>query len=301
MTTATATEEQTAELTPAQAEADEEAGFNSTIELPTGSETDTPVLEDVERPSPEPTAASEEVITEPEFKAARISEDAFQKLLSSATEIEQVKAAIEQRYNGLGGKIGGLERIVNEFKSGAGKKAEISRDDMKELLEEFPEFGERAITGLNRALAKVHVNGGSGLTPDQVEEIVVKREEAREIVRLDKRQKDWREIIGLKDPKTGQLPSTPYRQWLSTQEESYRTDIEGSTDADEIAESIKKFKEFTASKPNVPAQKPQLTDRERELRRAVQPRSAGGGSVAAGAQDEETAMAEAFKRELRRN
>mgnify|MGYP003392974971 CR=1 FL=1 len=298
----TATEEQTAELTPAQAEAEEEAGFNSTIEQPTGSETDTPVRDQAGTPSPDVAETSEETPEPVEFKAARISEEEFQRVLSRTTEIDQIKAAIEQRYNGLGGKIGGIERLLNELRTGTGKKAEVSRDDMKELLEEYPEFGERAITGLNRALAKIQVGGGSsGLTAEQAEEIYEQKAVTKEIARLDKKQKDWREIVGLRDPVTQQFPDTAYRRWLALQDEDYRTEISNSTDSGDILESITKFNSYVASKTTPkPKPKTETTERERELRRAVQPKSVGGGAVATSPQDEETAMLDAYKAEQRK-
>lgn len=298
----TATEEQTSALTTAEAEAEEEAAFAGTTDMPTGLETDTPVLDQADTPSTETAETSEET-SEPEFKAARISDEDFQKLLSKATEIDQIKAAIEQRYNGLGGKIGGIERTLTELRTGTGKKAEVSRDDMKELLEEFPEFGERTITGLNRAFAKLHVGGGSsGLTAEQVEEIVEHRAVTKEISRLDKKQKDWRGIVGLKDPVTQQFPDTAYRRWLALQDAEYQHEVSNSNDSEEILESITKFKSYVALK-TTPAPKPPapVSARERELRRAVQPRSAGGGTVATSPQDEETAMQEAYKAEQKRN
>jgi hypothetical protein len=175
---------------------------------------------------------------------------------------------------------------------------------MKELLEEFPEFGERAITGLNRAFAKLQIPGGApGLTAEQVEEIVEARTVTREIARLDKKQKDWRDIVGLKDPVTQQFPDTAYRRWLALQDEDYRAEISQSTDSGEILESITKFKSYVASKTTdspKPKPAPETSQRERELRRAVQPKSVGGGTVAPSPLDEEAAMQEAYKAERKR-
>lgn len=306
MTTATAPEEQTSELTPAQAEAQEEAGFNSTTVLPTGPDTDTPVVDEAVTPSSEPAVASP---VEPDFKSAQISEEAFQKLLAKATEVDEIKAAIEQRYNGLGGKIGGIERFLSELKAGSGKKVEISKDDLKELFDEedgFPQFGEKALLGLNRALAKISVLGGSTMTPEQLDTLLSEREAHREIVRLDRKQPDWRDTVGLPDPVTKAVPDTDYRRWLATQPDDYQQDIKDSVSAREIAESITQFKEFKTSqaqKPKTPTEPktPAVTERERELRRAVPLKGAGGSTLAAAAQDEEAAMAFAYEAERKRH
>jgi hypothetical protein len=196
---------------------------------------------------------------------------------------------------------------LSELRTGTGRKAEISRDDLKELMEEFPEFGERALTGLNRAFSKLSLGGG-GLTAEQAEEIWAKKETERknqeeqaaeaegqkQIHRLTKQHPDWVDVVGLKDPVTLQFPDTAYRRWLKLQDEDYQEDIRDSRDARQIAESITKFKDYVAAQSKPSEQKPKLpsgqTEREKELKRAIQPKGAGGGSTTAGPMSEDEAM-----------
>lgn len=297
-------QDDTAEITAEQATAAETAeaeGFTSAVES-TDLETDTLTEPQNETTPVEPDAPAtpEPEVEPPPVKMAEITDEAFQELLKKATKIDQIEAAFAQRFDGIGGKLGVLQQVLNELKTGsAGKKAEISRDDLKELLEEFPEFGERAIVGLNRALAKVHVGGGSaGLTKEEVGEIVAQAEVDRETRRLTKKHSDWKEVIGPHPTtlKAGE-PMSAYHQWLLTQPKAYQDTLNNSVDSDEIGESIVKFKEAT-KKPAPVTPKPPATGRAAELRRAIQPSGTGGpAATSKDTDDEAAAMRKAFAEE----
>ena len=62
--------------------------------------------------------------------------------------------------------------------------------------------------------------------------------QARDI--LDRRRPNWRDIVGLPD-KDGKTPPTPYRAWLAQQPPEYQARINGSSNANEIGDSIDKF------------------------------------------------------------
>lgn len=303
MTTATISENEP--LTPEQAIAEEEIGFASTVHDPTGPDRDTPYTGEAATAQIEERAIS--TAQEPEEDTpAKISDKEFQRLMKSATDIDEMKAALDKRFDTIGGKIGGLERHFHEQKKSGSGKIELTREHFKELFDEeegFQLFGEKVLTGLNRGLQGVSV-GGAGLTPEQVEAIIDTRDAKRELSRIEKAHKDWRTVVG---PAIAfDAPDTqvsPYWQWARAKGAEYYQQMYGSRDADEITSSITAFKASIA-KPSAdgkPKTTPGLTERERELRRAVQPKGAGGSVVAELPLDEEAAMHKAFLAERKRN
>ncbi len=307
METITHSEDKPLSNDEAKALAEEEAGFDST-ETPTALETETPVVEDAEKPpvvDPDDPPFAEVPAEEPEpqpFVRAEISDAQFQELLKKATEVDEIKAALEQRMSGVHGKVGRIEQVLHDLKAGSGKKFQMAKEDLAELFEEFPMFGEKALVGLNRAFERLSIQGGGGLSKDEAaalyEAHAEEREAKKEVKRLAKLAPDWVQVLG-PIPTAEQPTLSPFRQWLTTQPVEYQTTINASVDAEEIAESIKTFKDTTAQKP--PANKKPVTEQERRLRAAVQPRGSGGGPVGgAGAQDEDAAMLAGYKGELAR-
>lgn len=276
------------EISDVDAEASMQSGFAS--EAPTDSTKSTPEIAAVPEAVTEPEAApvvAEEAPKEPAL--ARITEEAFQNLLSKATEIDQIKAALDQRFNGLGGKMGGIERTLRELQSAtpSGKALSVSADDFEELRSEFPEMTELTVKGLNRALGKMRGTGGEApaVKPEDLTQLVSQQvaaiDEAREMKRLSRKLPDWQTIVG------GEQSNTPYRQWLAKQPADYQQIITQSNDSDEILDSITKFRTESTPKPKA------THERERQLRAAVPLKSAGGGAMTA----DEDSFAEGFKKE----
>ena len=310
MTTATTEEDTVSEWTPEQMQSstEEAEGFKSVVDDPTDPDMGTPDVPDASVPSTDTAETSSteaaETTTETEVeppKLAEISDEQFQRLLKSADSLEEIKAAYEQRFNGLGGKIGGIERVLQEFR-GSGKKAEVQREHFKELLEDFPEFGEKMLKGLGLTFAEINSVGAAptvlALTEEQIDQRLLAREAERESKRLTKKHKDWQTVVGLPDPKTGQLPDTAYRRWLGTQPKEYQDEIAASIDHDEIADSITKFKATLAPTPQNKTGKV-LSERERQLRAGVQPKGAGGPGVSSAATDEASAFKQAHAEEMK--
>lgn len=262
-----------------------DAGFAS--EAPTDSLKSTPEVPAVTAPVEEPTAP---VVAEvpKESPLAKITEEAFQNLLTKATEIDQIKAALDQRFNGLGGKMGGIERTLRELQAAtpSGKAITVSADDFEELKGEFPELAELTVKGLNRALGKMKGTGAPSVNPDELQQLIQKTavdlEEAREAKRLSRKMPDWAQVVGSQDS------NTPYRQWLATQPAHYQQTINQSNDSDEIVDSIMRFRKESTPKPKA------QSEREKQLRAAVPLKSVGGGPVSS----DEDAFAEGFKKEL---
>lgn len=265
-----------------------DAGFAS--EAPTDPNKGTPEVPAVPASQPEPEAAPVVADAPKEPALAKITEEAFQNLLTKATEIDQIKAALDQRFNGLGGKMGGIERTLRELQAAtpSGKPIAVSADDFEELKSEFPELAELTVKGLNRALGKMKGTGSSdpGVQPEALSQLVSQQvtalDEAREVKRLARKMPDWQAVVG------GEQSNTPYRQWLAKQPADYQQTINTSNDSDEIIDSITRFRAESAPKPKA------VSERERQLRAAIPLKSAAG---AAGASDEDQ-FAEGFKKEF---
>lgn len=276
------------EVSDQDASASLDSGFAS--EAPTGPVKDTPEVAAVGASAPEPVVAP--VAAEPpkEPALAKITEEAFQNLLTKATEIDQIKAALDQRFNGLGGKMGGIERTLRELQAAtpSGKAITVSADDFEELKGEFPELAELTVKGLNRALGKMKGTGGSdpGVQPEVLSQLVSQQvtalDEAREIKRLSRKLPDWQAVVGAENS------STPYRQWLATKPADYQQIINQSNDSDEIIDSIALFRRESAPKPKAPS------ERQKQLQAAIPLKGVGGGAITSDEDD----FAEGFKKEL---
>lgn len=302
MTTATSENEP---LTRAQEIAEEEIGFASTVHDPTGPEMDTPETDETVTAPREESAISPDAAPE-EDTPAKISDKEFQRLMKSATDIDEMKAALDKRFDTIGGKIGGLERHFHDQKKTGAGKIQLTREHFKELFDEedgFQLFGEKVLTGLNRGLEGVSL-GNAGLTHEQVEAIIETRDANKELTRLEKAHKDWRAVVGPAiDFAAPDAQVSPYWQWARAQGPEYYQQMYSSRDAAEITPSITAFKASIAktSTDEKPKASAGPTERERELRRAVQPKGAGGSVVAELPLDEEAAMHKAFLAERKRN
>lgn len=229
-----------------------------------------------------------------EPKLATVTEDQLKQLLDGMTRIDKIESESKQHYDKVMGSVGGLQQFVKELREAtpAGQTVHISSADLEELHAEFPEMAELTAKGLNRVLGKLKGTGASALKPDDLKELVKTEAstlvesaiDERELRRLAKKEKGWREIVG--DP----MSQTPYRQWLAQQPVEYQTTINHSKDADEILESITTFQQ-AAEKPSA------TSDRERRLKAAVPLKSANGpGAVF----EESSGFADAFKKEQRK-
>lgn len=263
-------------------------GFSGTpAELEAATETPT-VEEAPAEPAQEPAP-----VVEP--KLAAVTEDQLKQLLDGMTRIDKIESESKQHYDKVMGSVGGLQQFVKELRDAtpAGQTVQISSADLEELHAEFPEMAELTAKGLNRVLSKIKGTGAPAIKPDDLKTLVQTESaslvqaalDERELSRLAKKEKGWREIVG--DP----LSQTPYRQWLAQQPADYQSSINHSKDADEILESITAFKQA--------GEKPSATpsDRERRLKAAVPLKSANGpGTVS----EESSGFADAFKKEQRK-
>lgn len=236
--------------------------------------------------TPEPTVTEEVQVEAP--KMARITEDQYQDLTRRLSEIDQIKEVTGKKLDTAFGKLGGLERVINQLQSSTpdGEQLSVSKEDFAELAAEYPELAEMQMAGLNKIFAKLKVKGNaSTFDQDQLDQMVQQKlEPALNNVRQDIERKaetkflnymreDWKEVVGVPDD-NGQVPNTEFRQWLAKQDQKYQQDVNEAWDASVIHNAIRKF-ESTKQNQEVPNQ--QKSDRQKQLQAAAKtPRSSGG-------------------------
>lgn len=237
-----------------------------------------------EEPAPvASTAQPESVPVEPVL--AKITDEDWKKTMASATKIDEIAAALEQRFGAAFGKIGGLEQTVRALQTAtpAGHAIEITDEDFKEMQQDFPDLAAMQIKGLNRALSRLKGTGPATVDPAVIETLVDQRvqhrEEQRAMEQMTSRRADWKEIVG------DQEKPTPYRTWLSQQDTDYQALVAGTWDPEVIDKSIDTFLKQQA-KPQAPKGKPGDSRREM-LVGGIAPRSAGGSHPKARTEEDE--------------
>lgn len=118
----------------------------------------------------------DEVQEAPAPKFVQITEEQFQRFESSVAEVEKIRATQEKSFGTAFGKIGGLERVLNEIqsKTTSGEVPQVDETDFQEMLDEFPDLAKLQVAGLNRALAKLK-GTGSSMDPAKLEAMVQER------------------------------------------------------------------------------------------------------------------------------
>lgn len=231
-------------------------------------------------PTATPEPATELVKTEvptPALHVANLTEDELIALRVSAAMVPEIKATLEKQFGTAFGKIGGIERALNERKGVAVGK--LSGAEFKRLGEaNFGEFATLLADDLSEILASkiTAAPAAAAIEPARVEEIINARVEKvkqeMQVDRLDDLQADWREVV-----------YTPaFSKFVGTLPEADRTRLNG-WDARFIAKKVTEFKAASAPKP---APKPADTTRKNRLAEAVTPRGVGGHAPAPSSDDD---------------
>lgn len=239
-----------------QTEVDEDAAFAAGLQdLPT----ETPVA--AKEPE-EPAAQVEPVEQAPKY--AQITEEQWQEIQSRAARADELKATLEKVSGTAFGKIGGIERTLQQLQSsGVGQ---VSAEDFTKLSAEFPDLAEMLVEGLNAALKKapraqqVDLAEVEGKFNAALAERLDKQELALETRLLTSRHKDWREVV-----------ATPeFQAWQLTKPITFQQQLAGR-DSDFIADALTEFK--TARKAA------DANTRRGRIEAAVTPRGTGGNAT----------------------
>ena len=182
-----------------------------------------------------------------EPKMTQIPEDEYRKLLDGVAKIGD----IEKQFGTAFGKIGGIERVLDQLRSSApaGEKIELSKDVVADLAAEFPEMADlqyktlqKLVDVLNTRTITPALESAAQPSP-VVDEAAIEKRIRRTIVEetLDAYDEKWKDTIGLPDDK-GVIPDTPFRQWLKTQPKDYHDKVKSTYSAPVLTDALSKFK-----------------------------------------------------------
>jgi hypothetical protein len=219
-----------------------------------------------------------------EPKMTQVSEEEYRKLLDGVAKIEGIETALEQRFGTAFGKIGGIERVLDQLKSSApaGGKIELSEEVVADLAAEFPEMAKLQYKTLQKLVDTINATSpaqGSAAQPSPVvDEAALERRIRRTIAEetLNEFDEKWKETIGLPDDK-GVIPETPFRKWLDKQPTEYQTRVRSTYSAPVLTDALAKFK----------ASQKKADGRREVLDAAVEVTGSGGQAPNAGKSDDD--------------
>jgi len=215
-----------------------------------------PVVED--KPAPQ------EVAPEPE--TVQLKKDEYQKLLSAAAEVDNLKASQQRMMDTFNGRLG---RLQEEFKSTGIQ--EVTVDDFPELKSEFPELAAMQVKGINKILSKR--GGGSAA---EMQALVQQTHAAmrEELINstLDSILPDWDQ----------ELKKPEFLDWRNKQDEAVKA-LCASNSTRDAARVLRLYASRTKEQPKpAPAQTAQpavsASPRAKRLEAAVAPKATSGNA-----------------------
>ena len=179
-------------------------------------------------------------------------------------ELFALREQAQKQFGTAFGKIGGIERRLQELNSGA--QVEISQEDIDALRDDFPP--------LAAALEKVrNLRTLSGsVDPDTLDSMVAERvskvEQKFELRLLAQAHPDWKQIDN--DP--------AFQAWVAAQNDEFRQNLVAASqgyDSATVGDAMSKFKQSRKPAPAKPAVDDASARRSR-MNAAVTPRGVGG-------------------------
>ncbi len=251
------------------------AGFSAEPTVtPVRNEQSEEVAQVTESPVVEPDPATEFV---------QLTRGDLDDLRRKAAVAEELKASQAQALDKVFGKIGGLERVLQQYQSetASGKPVEITEEDVAEISQEFPELGASTLKVLQKVAGKLKGTGGiqqPAFDPKQFDDEVGKRvavarqeiEHAMEIKLLTSRHDDWEKVAH----------SPEFNDWLKGQPNNVQDRVNHTWDSLYVAKVMDEFKDYR--------KKAESNKRQSRIDAAVTPKTMGG--VAPGATEDDDFM-----------
>lgn len=183
-------------------------------------------------------------------------------------ELMGLRDQAQKQFGTAFGKIGGIERTLQQLNSGA--QVDISQEDIDALRDDFPP--------LAAALEKVRnlrALPGSGMDPDQLANLVNEKvsavEQKFELRLLAKDHPDWKQIDG--DP--------AFAAWVAAQPDEFKQSLVQASkayDSEVVSEVMTKFKQSRKAASANTGSDPASARRSR-MSAAVTPRGVGGNAA----------------------
>jgi hypothetical protein len=199
--------------------------------------TATPAVAQEQAKVDQPANAEEQQPQEPAPKYRQITEDEWAALETRAAEATALKATLEKVSGTAFGKIGGIERTLQQLQ--AGGVGEVSMEDFTKLREEFPDLAEMLVEGLNGALKKAPRGQSQPVDFSEIENkfnaTLAERLDAQELALetrlLTTRHKDWQEVVAMPE----------FEAWRMAKPLEFQQRLAGR-DSDFIADALSDFK-----------------------------------------------------------
>ncbi len=218
----------------------DDAGFIDGFNQAMGNEPSTVETPPAEPEAPAPEEAPKE---EPVEESIPLTKTEVQSLISRLDELDKLRSSQDKAF----GHIGALKETIEKLRTAqaTGEPAEITDEDMKEIAEDFPEFGGKLKGVLQKISGKFR--GGGQQAATTFDPTPMREEFASQLTERDQKyekrilrayHKDWQTVVH----------SDGFKLWMETQPEDYRTKVGSSWDAEEIADAIDTFKEHNVKK-----------------------------------------------------
>lgn len=249
--------------------ADFEAGFDDapTETDPPATTTTTEGVTDTTTQTPPETTKPPEVV---EPKYVQITEDDFARFRGAAEKLADLESTFTKRFDTAFGKMGGLERKLQELHAaGAITDEDIApfKDDLPEIANVLKKLRAPAQQSDDDFNARIKPVLDQAVTP-LVQEL---RETQKAAVALV--HPDWETFKG----------SEEFGKWVATKDEAYREQLGSTWSPAFIAGALTEAKKWAEA--NKPRQKPKDADRSSVIEAAIQPRGTGATRPAQPAQD----------------
>lgn len=207
-----------------------------------------------------------------------LTKEQIDQVLSIATSLPELKQKMEQQFGTAFGKLGGFERSLKQFQDAAAKSGDtvtVTKDDLKELIEEYPDLSDKLVPVLTRVFGRVKmpaVSAQATFDPNEVTKVVDERvtvaRRTQAMEDLAELHPDWREVVGAPGGKTaGQ--ETPWKTWLKTQPAEYQEKVAKSWNPMVVARSIDSFNASEQAKKAAEEAKQKPKTRAQRLAEAV--------------------------------
>jgi hypothetical protein len=238
---------------------DDAAGFNSVDGADAPTET------------PEQDAKTEQpaVVEQPAVEYVQLTK-------AERDELMGLRAQQEKSFGTAFGKIGGIERTLQQLSSGA--QVEISQEDIDALKDDFPP--------LAAALEKVRsmrALPGAGMPAEQLDELVQQRI-APALQRMELR------MLAKDHPDFKQIDADPsFAAWVQAQPDEFKQTLAKASaeyDSEVVSNAMTKFKQSRA-KPSPAAANPATPTRTSRMQAAITPRGSGGAHATADSTSEQ--------------
>jgi hypothetical protein len=227
--------------------------------------------------NPSPTVTPETQEEAAEETAVPKAPSLDERLAAAEALIDSLRSSQEKSSSTAFGKIGGIERTLQQFQAGA--QVEIAQEDIDAMRADGFESHAKALEKIRSLRA---LPGGS-TDPAQIDELVQQRiapaltavEQKFELRLLAKEHPDYKDIDA--DP--------AFAQWVATQPEQFRNSLAEASrvyDSDVVGAAMTKFKAARKPAPSTPNN----STRRSLIEAAVTPRGTGGNPAATTEDDE---------------